>query len=103
MCSPPIKTALVFNWTWRASKSLDEVEARLRRGSFYVVRPRRDVLVATSSTRPFMVVFVLLEKGIEGGDLIVIESPEGWYSDEEVVEHMPLFDKIAGIESFKAS
>jgi len=50
-----------------------------------VVRPRGDVLVATSMTRPFMVVFVLIVRGEDGGDLVVVQGPQGWYSEWDIV------------------
>ena len=97
---PPIRTAMVFRWTWSTARSLDEVAERLRRASFYVVRPRGDVLVATSMTRPFVVVFVLMVRGEDGGDLVVVQGPQGWYSEWDIVRNMSVFDKLAGIRSF---
>jgi len=93
----PIKSALVFEWTWDVVRSFDELEKRLRERLFYVLRPRSDVIVATSMTNPSMIIFVITCKG-GGGDIVVIQNPRGWYDDEDIVEHMPLFEKCAGIK-----
>lgn len=92
----PIKSALVFRWTWGEVKSFDNLEKRLGERLFYVLRPSNDVIVATSLTNPSMIIFILVCEG-EEGKLVVIQNPGGWYSDEEIVEHMPLFEKNAGI------
>lgn len=91
-----IRSALVFKWTWGEVKNFDELERRLRERLFYVLRPSDDVIVATSLTNPSMIVFILIYGG-DGGKLVVIQNPGGWYSDEEIVEHMPLFEKNTGI------
>lgn len=92
-----IKSALVFQWAWAEVKSFDDLERRLRERLFYVLRPSNDVIVATSLTNPSMIIFVItLEE--DGGRLVVIQNPGGWYSDEEIIEHMPLFEKTAGIK-----
>ncbi len=93
----PIKSALVFEWAWDVVKSFDELEKRLRERLFYVLRPRSDVIVATSMTNPSMIIFVITCKD-GGGDVVVIQNPGGWYDDEDIVEHMPLFGKCAGIK-----
>lgn len=97
-CEPPIKSVLVFRWRWRTARSMDELEARLRGRMFYVVKPQDNVIVATSLTNPSMILFVIIKRGDEGGDIVVIQNPGGWYSDEDIVEHMPLFGKCAGID-----
>jgi len=43
-----------------------------------------------------MIIFVLMCRE-DGGDLVVIQNPGGWYDEEHIVEHMPLFEKTAGI------
>jgi hypothetical protein len=93
----PIKSALVFEWTWSVVKSFDELEKRLRERLFYVLRPRNDVIVATSMTNPSMIIFVITYRN-GGGDVVVIQNPRGWYDDKDIVEHMPLFEKCAGIK-----
>jgi len=93
----PIKSALVFEWKWGSVKSFDELEKRLRERLFYVLRPRNDVIVATSMTNPSMIIFVITCRD-GGGDIVVIQNPGGWYDDEDIVEHMPLFEKCAGIK-----
>lgn len=93
----PIKSSHVFRWTWSEVKSFDDLEKRLRERLFYVLRPSSDVIVATSLTNPSMIIFVLIH-GRDEGKLVVIQNPGGWYSDEEIVEHMPLFEKAAGIK-----
>ena len=93
----PIKSALVFEWTWGTVKSFDELEKRLRDRLFYVLRPRDDVIVATSMTNPSMIIFVITCRD-GGGDIVVIQNPRGWYDDEDIVERMPLFEKCAGIK-----
>jgi hypothetical protein len=93
----PIKSALVFEWTWDAVKSFDELEKRLRERLFYVLRPRSDVIVATSMTNPSMIIFVITCRD-GGGDIVVIQNPGGWYDDEDIVEHMPLFEKCTGVK-----
>ena len=92
----PIKSALAFRWTWDVVKSADELERRLKEQLFYVLRPRDDILVATSLTNPSMIIFVLMCRE-DGGDLVVIQNPGGWYDEEHIIEHMPLFEKTAGI------
>ncbi|MHC1600790.1 MAG: hypothetical protein ACXQTI_02330 [Candidatus Nezhaarchaeales archaeon] len=92
----PIKSALVFRWTWDIVKSFDDLEKRLKERLFYVLRPSNDIIVATSLTNPSMIIFVLICRGDEG-DLVVIQNPGGWYDEEDIIEHMPLFEKSAGI------
>ena len=94
-----INSALIYEWRFSKASTLEEVEERLRKASFYVVKPREDVLVATSLTNPFMVVFTFIQRSKEGGELLVVEAPWGWYGEEGVVEHMPLLEKIAGVEA----
>ncbi|RLF21836.1 MAG: hypothetical protein DRJ68_02550 [Thermoprotei archaeon] len=96
----PIKSALAFKWTWDVVRDVDGLERRLKERLFYVVRPRSDVIVATSLTNPSMILFVMM-CGDEGGDLIVVQNPGGWYSDDDIIEHMPLFEKSAGIKLLK--
>ena len=93
----PIKSALVFKWTWNVVRDVDSLEKRLRERLFYVLRPRNDIIVATSLTNPSMIIFVLICRE-DGGDLIVIQNPGGWYTNEDIIEHMPLFEKSAGIK-----
>ncbi len=80
---------------------MDELEKRLRDKLFYVLRPRKDIITATSLTNPSMIIFILIQNMKEGGDLIVIQNPGGWYDDEDIITHMPLFFKTAGIKSDK--
>lgn len=94
----PIKSVLIFKWRWCIARSMDELEARLREKMFYVVKPQDNVIVATSLTNPSMILFVIIKRSDKGGDIVVIQNPGGWYSDEDIVEHMPLFGKCAGIE-----
>ena len=98
-----ISSALIYEWKFSRASTLSEVEERLRRASFYVVRPRSDVLVATSLTNPFMVVFTFIQRFEQGGELLVVEAPWGWYGEDGIVEHMPLLEKIAGVEAKLAS
>jgi len=93
----PLKHVLVYSWELRAAKSLADVARRLEEARFYVVRPRTDVLVATSLARPGAVVFVLLEREPGRGDLVLVQGPEGPYSFEDLVRAMPTFARIAGI------
>jgi len=93
----PLKHVLIYSWELRAAKSLEDVASRLTEAKFFVVRPREDVLVATSLARPGAVIFVLLERGGGRGDLVLIQGPEGPYSFEELVRAMPTFARIAGI------
>ena len=95
----PIKSVLVFKWAFSSViTSMDKLEERLKDNLFYVLRPRNDVIAATSLTNPSMIIFVIIQNNEKGGDIIVLQNPGGWYSEEDIVEHMPLFFKTAGIK-----
>lgn len=94
----PIKSVHIFKWFFNFVENMDKLEDRLKSRSFYVLRPREDVIVATSLTNPSMVIFILIQKNSSGGDLIVLQNPGGWYEDEDIVNHVPIFYKAAGIK-----
>lgn len=99
---PPIKSALMFKWSWDQVTSMDELEERMKKNMFYTLRPVDDLIVATSLTNPSMIIFAVIQRDRDGGDLIVIQNPGGWYSDEDIAEHIPLFDKVVGIKTWLA-
>jgi len=94
----PLKHVLLYSWEFKAAQSLSEVAERLREAKFYVVRPRKDVLVATSLARPGAVIMVFSQKGERGGDLVLVQTPEGPYGFDHIVKAMLVFARIAGIK-----
>ena len=96
--TPPIKRVLVFNWKFKDTKSMSELEERLSREFFYTYRPRDEIVVATSKSRPLAVIFVIVKSHSDGGYIILIETNLSWYSYEQVVKYMHLFSKICGLE-----
>ena len=93
----PLKHVLVYGWELSRARDLADVAERLRTARFYVVRPRQDVLVFTSLTRPGAVVMVMLEREPGRGDLVIVQGPEGPYGYEDIVRAVPVFARIAGI------
>ncbi len=93
----PLKHVLVFRWFFEDAKTVDELVRRLRENHFYVVRPRDDILVATSEARPALITFTFIKNRRDGGDLILIQAPWGWYSLGQILKYMQLFAKNAGI------
>ncbi len=93
----PLKHVLVYGWELSSARDLADVAERLRAARFYVVRPRQDVLVFTSLTRPGAVVMVMLEREPGRGDLVIVQGPEGPYGYEHIVRAVPVFARIAGI------
>lgn len=94
----PIKSVHTFKWFFDVVKDMDELEDRLKSRLFYVLRPQEDIIVATSLTNPSMIILILIQKTSGGGDLIVLQNPGGWYEDEDIISHIPLFYKTAGIK-----
>ena len=94
----PIKHVLLYGWEFRVSRDLSDVAKRLEKARFYVVRPREDFLVLTSLARPSAVIIVLIQRGERGGELLVIQTPQGPYSFEGLLRAVPVFARLAGIK-----
>jgi len=93
----PLKHVLVYSWEFRTARSLDEVVRRLEEARFYVVKPREDLLVLTSLAKPSAVIIILAQRDESGGDMVVVQTPQGPYGFEELVRAVPVFARIAGI------
>lgn len=93
----PLKHVLVFKWNYDVARSLDDVAKFLDEGYFYVVRPREDILVATSLSKPGLVVFIFLARN-SGGDLILIQQPDGPYDYDHLVRYLWLLGRKAGVK-----
>ncbi|RLG38324.1 MAG: hypothetical protein DRN91_03025 [Candidatus Alkanophagales archaeon] len=91
----PIKDVLVFRWEFAEAKTLDEVEKRFK-GYYYIVRPRKDVLVTTTFTSPY-VICALLQRDERGGDFLVIQTFAGRYPYEKVFGGAFFYAMRAGI------
>lgn len=93
----PLKHALIYPWKFGRAQTMSEVGEELSRHQFFVLKPREDVLVATSKARPCAVIFVLWRKDEEGGELLLIQTHLGWYSEEQIEFFMRVFERNAGI------
>ena len=82
----PIKHVLVFNFDFEKSSNLNEVAKRLGESGFYLVRAKKDVLAATSKVKPYIVLFLFVQRTPEGGELFLIQTHDGWFSYDELIE-----------------
>ena len=80
---------------------MNEVREELSRHQFFVLKPREDMLVATSKARPGAVIFVLWRRDEGGGELLLIQTHLGWYSQEQIDFFVRVFEKNAGIRVLK--
>lgn len=94
----PLKHAIVYSWVLHEAATLNEVNKRLLQNHFYTVRPRNDILVATSIAKPAAVIFIFLQSKEKGGDLILIQTPIGHYSYDQIARAIKVFAKIAGVK-----
>ncbi len=94
----PIKHVLVHNWSFDKASSFDEVAENLRQALFYLVRPREDVLVAVSQAKPYILLFLFIQRTSEGGEVFLIETHEGRFSYDELLEHIPALEATAGVK-----
>jgi len=94
----PIKHVILYKWRFREARSLSELRERLERSHFYTISPRRGMLVATSRSKPSAVIFVFTQEGDEGGELLLIQTPLGYYTLEHIRRSMRVFARIAGID-----
>jgi len=94
----PIKHVLVFNFDFEKSSNLDEVARRLGESGFYLVRARKDVLAATSKVKPYIVLFLFVQRTPEGGELFLIQTHDGWFSYDELIGHIPILEASAGVK-----
>ena len=99
----PLKHVIVFTWGWGEASTLSEVNQRLAQRGFYTVRPKANILVATSRTKPAIVIFTFIQAGREGGDLILIQTPAGPYTYDQIMRFIHLFAKLAGIRILHAT
>ena len=76
----PLRHVILYKWFFGDAATLAEVSQRLVRNHFYTVKPRDDILVATSLTKPAAVIFTLIQTEEEGGDLILVQTPIGHYT-----------------------
>ena len=97
----PIKHALVFDWVFAEASSLEDITENLREELFYSINARDDILVATSKAKPGVVTFTLMQRGLNSGELILIQTHEGRYSLNELKRNSELFAKKAGIKFSK--
>ena len=95
---PPLRHALVFEWSFGEARSLDEVVERLKKSGFYVLRPRKDAIAFTSQNKPSIVVFWMLQTSDEGGILLLAQTHLGHYRWEQVVNYMHVLGLLAGVE-----
>ena len=89
---------LVFDFGFEKSSNLDEVARRLGESGFYLVRARKDVLAATSKVKPHIVLFLFVQRTPEGGELFLIQTHDGWFSYDELIEHTPALEISAGVK-----
>ena len=79
---PPIKRGLIFNWKFKEVSNIDELKDRLCKEYFHVYKLRNDILIVTSKSKPLAIIFIIIQKEYDGGELILIETNLSWYSYE---------------------
>jgi len=96
---PPLKRVLIFEFQYGEGKSLEEVKRRLERW-YCIFHPRRDLLVMRSLAEegPTKIIFLVWEKNEEGGEIVIIETRDSWYSYEKILYSLKAFGKNAGIK-----
>lgn len=100
----PLRNVLVRNFLFEKSLSLDEVARRLEEAGFFLLRPRKDVLAATSRSQPHSLLLLFLQRRAEGGELILIQTYEGRLSYTELLKHLPILEASSGLKiSFGAN
>ena len=93
----PLKHVLAFKWFFREAKTLKELSERLKNYHFYVASPKSNILVTTSEARPYLVLFTFIKNRPDGGDLILVQAPWGWYSLTQILKYVRMFAKRVGI------
>ena len=93
----PIKHVLIFSWSFNEVTDLYKVAENLTKELFYVLRAGENILVATSRSKP-AVIFVILQRDPKGGELILIQTHEGWYNYGQLKRFTGIFGKKAGIK-----
>lgn len=94
----PLKHVVVYKWSFNEATTMAEIGRRLIQDHFYVVRPREDILVATSLAKPSAVIFVFIQREESGGDLVLVQTPIGPYTYDHLIGVTRVFGKIAGIK-----
>ena len=94
----PIRHVLVRDFFFEEASTLDELADRLGRAGFFLLRARENVLAATTKVKPYIVLFLFIQRTQRGGEFILIETHKGWFSYDDLLEHLPAIESSAGIK-----
>lgn len=95
---PPLKRVLILEFKYEEAKSLEEIKRRLEKW-YCILHPRGDLLVMRSLAEegPTKIIFLLSEKNERGGEMIIIETKDSWYSYEKILSSLRAYCKNAGV------
>ncbi len=96
---PPLKRALIFQFKYEEAKNLEDIRKRFEKW-YCILKPREDLIVMRSLAEegPPRVIFLISEKSEEGGEIILVETGDSWYTYEKIVSLIRIFCKNAGIK-----
>jgi len=78
----PLKYAMLFNWKFNKSKTIENILERLKGYHFYI--KINENLIVTASRQNSQVIFVLRRENEEGGSLLLIQTNKGRYNFNKI-------------------
>ena len=94
----PLRHTLVYRWSFARAGDLAEVARNLNEEFFYVLKAKPGLLTVTSRSKPTAVIFVVIQRDRQGGELILIQTIEGCYTYSQLNHYIHIFGKKAGIK-----